>query len=76
MFSLLELPGDADAIATPHAVREVVRQEGVEVAVVEDGHAHRVQRHAPLPRRRVLRQLLQQELLRDVLEPDRKKRSC
>jgi hypothetical protein len=68
---LLEVPGDADAVATPDPVQQGVGQEGVEVAVVEDGDTHRVQRHTPLTRRRVLGQVLQQELFGDVFEPVR-----
>jgi hypothetical protein len=66
---MLELPGDADAVAGPDPVQQGVGEEGVEVAVVEDGDTHRVQGHTPLTRRRVLGQVLQQELLGDVFEP-------
>ncbi len=66
---MLELPGDADAVTAPDPVQEGVGEEGVEVAVVEDGDTHRVQRHTPLTRRRVLGQVLQQELFGDVFEP-------
>ncbi len=66
---LLELPGDTDTVAGPDPVQKGVGEEGVEVAVMKDGDTHRVQRNTPLTRRRVLGQVLQQELLGDVFEP-------
>ncbi len=65
----MEVPGDTDAVAASDPVQQGVGEEGVEVAVVEDGDTHRVQRYTPLTRRRVLGQVLQQELLGDVFEP-------
>ena len=63
------LPDYGYGVAGPDPVLYGLGQVGVEVAVVENGNAHRVQLHAPLARLGVLHQVLQQELFSDVLKP-------